>query len=334
MIPSISAWNEENKVSSIQGPDPMLQSIMLVCPYFGGLPGWFPYFVESCRYNPTINFCIYSDAEPPADLPDNLEMKKMTFADYNAHVRDRLQISFDQARLYKLCDLKPATGYLHEDVFEGYDFWGYCDIDLIFGDIRAFLTPEVLSHDVISTHAVRTAGHFSIFRNTKEYRNAFMNCKNWKEIYEDPKNHRFSERIFPNQFVRFKRIKFLQKLWEKTVPIARNLYFEEQYTTHSAKIGWLDGSLNFPTEWYWKKGKVTNNASTREFIYYHFMRWKTYWDDSIDWSAGDCKADEWTITPAGFFTGDDQVNASKSVDPAAYHGPKLKVQSDVRDRKL
>ena len=313
----------------------MSASIMLVCPYFGGFPGWFPYFVESCRHNPTVDFCLYADADSPVELPPNLQIRKTTFAEYNAHVSDRLKISFEAARPYKLCDLKPATGYLHEDVFEGYDFWGYCDIDLIFGDIRAILTPEVLSHNVITTHAKRTAGHFSIYRNTEAYRTAFMNCKNWREIYQDPKNHRFSERIFSNQFVKFKSgAAFLRPLWEMMNPLARNIYFREQYTTHSNKIRWEDGSLNFPTEWYWKKGKVTNNASSREFIYFHFMRWKTYWDESMDWSAGDAKDDEGTISAAGFFTGENQSKASQIEVPGADKGPKEKAQTDERDKEL
>jgi len=32
-------------------------------------------------------------------------------------------------------------------------FWGYCDIDLIFGNIRAFMTDELLNeYDIIKSH--------------------------------------------------------------------------------------------------------------------------------------------------------------------------------------
>ena len=312
----------------------MSASIKLLCAYFGGFPAWFPYFVESCRHNPSVDFCLFADVDSPVQLPPNLEIRKTTFADYNALVARQLDISFEQARPYKLCDLKPAFGYLHEDIFAGYDFWGYCDIDLVFGDIRAFLTPEVLSYDVISTHEKRAAGHFTIFRNTEKYRLAFMKCRNWKQILEDPENQRFDERGFSNLFVKFKRVGFMHRLWEAVMPLAKNVYFKEQYTTHSNKIRWEDGSLNFPTEWYWKRGKVTNNVSSREYIYYHFMRWKTYWDDSMDWSAGNPQDDEWTISAAGFFTGADQSRASEIVVPGADKGPKMKAQSDERDKEL
>jgi hypothetical protein len=53
---------------------------------------------------------------------------------------------------YKLCDFKPAYGFIFFELIENYDFWGYCDIDIIFGSIRDFITKEILeSHDLIST---------------------------------------------------------------------------------------------------------------------------------------------------------------------------------------
>jgi hypothetical protein len=244
---------------------------------------------------------FFTDCEPPREVPDNLVFREMTFAEYKASVSRHLEISFDPSQPYKLCDLKPAYGYIHEETAKGYDFWGFCDIDLVFGDIRAFLTPGVLSHDVITTHQKRIAGHFSIFRNTGELRTAFMKCRGWKNVLEDGEYQRFDERIFSNLFVKFKRHPpVMQRLWEKTMPLAKNIYFKEQYSTLSTKIGWEDGTMNFPSEWYWKNGKLTNNGSAREFMYFHFLRWKTYWDSSINWSTGGCLPDEWKITAAGF----------------------------------
>ena len=281
----------------------MTNSIILICPYIGRWPGWFPYFVQSCKFNPTINWVFFSNCEPPENVPDNMVFRKTTLAEYNAMASDRLAISFKHTRPYKLCDLKPAYGYIHEDIIKDYDFWGFCDIDLVFGNIREFLTPSVLSHDVISTHQKRISGHFSIFRNTEQLRTAFMKAKRWKTILEDDNNHRFDERHFSNLFVKFKHSPaFVQKLWESTMPLAANIYFKEQYSTMSTKIRWEDGTLDFPSTWYWKNGKLSNNRGSREYMYFHFLRWKTYWDSSTDWSSAERNSleDEWAITETGF----------------------------------
>lgn len=36
---------------------------------------------------------------------------------------------------YKFCDFKPAYGEIFADYLKGYDFWGHCDIDLLWGNI-------------------------------------------------------------------------------------------------------------------------------------------------------------------------------------------------------
>ena len=45
---------------------------------------------------------------------------------------------------YKLCDYKPAYGEIFAPELSGYDFWGYGDMDLVFGDLRAYFTEDKL----------------------------------------------------------------------------------------------------------------------------------------------------------------------------------------------
>ncbi len=53
--------NHENRTA--------LPSIGFVIPYFGNWPFWFPFFLESCRANPSINWIFHTDCGIPADLP-------------------------------------------------------------------------------------------------------------------------------------------------------------------------------------------------------------------------------------------------------------------------
>ena len=280
------------------------KSICFVIPYFGRFPFWIDFFLESCRANDTINFFLISDNVKPENLPVNIDYKKMTFGEYKKLVSRQLNIEFDPVNPYKLCDLKPAYGLIHAEYLESYDFWGFCDIDLIFGNIRHFLTDTVLNkYDFFSSYDRRVSGHFFVVKNNNEGRQAFMKAKNWRSVMADPNNHCFDEKAFSDLFVRFKN----HPLWSKKIltwlflPLSRKAIFEEQYSTPGLRYNWIDDSRNFPTEWYWNKGALTNNASDRSFLYFHFLKWKRNWTGSeITLTSDNQLPEKWKITENGF----------------------------------
>ncbi len=50
-----------------------------------------------------------------------------------------------------------------------WQYWGHLDNDMIIGDIRKFITPELLQNDVISGLRHRnTWGPITIFRNSEK----------------------------------------------------------------------------------------------------------------------------------------------------------------------
>jgi len=75
---------------------------------------------------------------PRQSAPPNLRFRSKSFADYCQLVSDRLGIDFSPTRAYKLCDIRPALGDIHPQEIEGYDYFGYGDIDVIYGNIRRF----------------------------------------------------------------------------------------------------------------------------------------------------------------------------------------------------
>lgn len=52
---------------------------------------------------------------------------------------------------YKVCDIRPNIAVLFEKIIYPYDFGGYRDLDVIYGDTRLFLSYEVLrTHQVLA----------------------------------------------------------------------------------------------------------------------------------------------------------------------------------------
>lgn len=257
-----------------------MKKIIFVIPYFGKLPFWMPYFLLSCKSNPSINWVIITDQKYGELIPDNVEIIYHSFDSYCQLVSKKLEITFKPTNPYKLCDIKPALAYIHDDLIKGYDFWAFGDLDLIYGDLRAYFTEAKLSKkSLFSTHATRISGHLCLIRNDSKLNTAFMKIKDWKLIFEDNRHYAFDEKNFSKLFIKHKNlpqpIRNFLKLFN---PWLRLGDFKEAFTTPNGRIRWIDGSYNFPDEWYWKDGVISNNSNRgRIFPYFHFMVWKKTW---------------------------------------------------------
>ena len=50
-----------------------MHRIIFIIPYIGKYPWYFPYFLHSCRYNPTVDFLIFTDNNHRGlNLPSNV----------------------------------------------------------------------------------------------------------------------------------------------------------------------------------------------------------------------------------------------------------------------
>jgi hypothetical protein len=277
------------------------QWLILLCPYFGRWPAWMNFFVESCKWNPDVRWRFYTDCGEPENRAGNIDYVPISFDDYKALVRSRLGIAFDPADPYKLCDLKPALGLLHEQDIAGYPFFGYCDLDVIYGNIARFYDGERLAgFDVVSTHPELLSGHFAVLRNTHQLRHAFERISDYRAQFEAPQYTGFDEHQF-------------SRMLPKSA--AERALFTERYSTVLSPRRWHDGSMNYPQRWFWKRGRLTNERDgEREFLYLHFMRWQSArWINDppqpgeaawvgrdiiqMDWRRA---ADGFCVSPAGF----------------------------------
>lgn len=250
------------------------QWLVMLMPYFGQWPEWMNFFVESCKWNPSVRWRFYTDCGEPENKADNIDYIHMSLDEYAALVRERLGIEFRPDAAYKLCDLKPCLGYIHEREVAGFRFIGYGDIDVIYGDIRSFYTDDVLARfDVISTHPERMSGHFAMLRNTPDLRRAYSHITNYESLLEQPRHFGLDESYFGAVFK--PRDSGLRQLAEY-VPGRGDPLFVERYSTVLSPRGWHDGTMNYPRRWFWRRGRLTNeHDGEREFLYLHFMRWKS-----------------------------------------------------------
>jgi hypothetical protein len=197
---------------------------------------------------------LFADADAPAKgkLPPNVSIAPMTLAEFNELYCSRLPGRVPIGNPYKICDLRPSFGILFREYIGNSPFFGWGDVDVVYGDVMAHLTPEMLSADVISFSRHHVSGHFTITRT--QCADALLTA-------------------FPDWASRVD-VSDYQHLDEPRRLNGPKLFAGESFNTPpSPIIPWTNGEFAFPKEWYWRSGVLTNDLDgDRTFPYLHFMR--------------------------------------------------------------
>lgn len=174
------------------------RSIALITCYFGKLPWYFDYFILSCQHNPTVDFIIVADdITCTKTLPQNVKLIIKSLNELSGLASEKLGFAIDVKCGYKLCDFKPAYGVIFSDILGGYDFWGHTDIDIIFGNIRDFITNELMeNYDLISVRPDWLTGCFLLYKNIEKVNQLFRHSKDYKKVFCNDKHYCFDETNF------------------------------------------------------------------------------------------------------------------------------------------
>jgi hypothetical protein len=163
------------------------KTIAMIIPYYGKFPWYFNLFLHSASYNPSVDILIFTDLERPVYCPDNVHFIKMSLSEFCQLASQKLKLDIEIHTPYKICDFKPAYGLIFGDFIKEYDFWGIGDIDIIYGNIRHFMTEDLLStYDFISVRDDYVTGFFSLFRNTETMNTLFMKSKDYVKVFSKP----------------------------------------------------------------------------------------------------------------------------------------------------
>lgn len=279
-----------------------MKTIAIIMPYFGNWPEWAELFFHSCQYNSTVDFIFFTDCGRPDYIDTenrNIHFHETSFSDYCNMASKQLEINYHPEKSYKLCDLRPFFGLIHREELKDYDFWGFGDMDLIWGDLRSFYTDCMLErYDILSTHADRISGHLTLLRNIEKYVNLPLEIPHWKEKICSNQGQAFDEleftlKLYPLAKILWKihkhfylRFRFRDEWMAynrfcslfNSLMKPRQLYFKEQYTTP-----WFTNSEASNPEviahhqWLYYNGKIVNMLTGRETLYLHFLSLKRHW---------------------------------------------------------
>ena len=158
-----------------------MKKCVMILPYFGKFNNYFPLFLNSCAKNKEFDWLIYTDDRTNYDYPDNVIVKYLEFAEFRNIIESKFDFPIFLQKPYKLCDFRPAYGYIFENEVAGYKYWGHCDCDLIFGNLDKLLIP-ILEQNWDKVFAV---GHLTLYLNTAENNNLFKEELDGIKLYKE-----------------------------------------------------------------------------------------------------------------------------------------------------
>jgi hypothetical protein len=167
---------------------PLQPSVSLILSYFGPWPPYVDLWLRSCEGNPDISWLVVSDHYLPTEPPSNVRSVRTTLPALRDRISDAVGMRVHLPYPYKLCDFKPAYGHVFADEIRGFDFWGHCDADLLFGHLRAFLHDKILQ----SFNKVLIRGSLALYRNNDEansYYRLFAPGLDYRKVFTDPRTH-------------------------------------------------------------------------------------------------------------------------------------------------
>lgn len=232
---------------------------ILTC-WYGSYPWYFSYFIHSCYYNASIDFYIITDNEQRIhDKPDNVKIIYKTLNEIKETATDKLGFIVDIQYPYKLCDFKPAYGFLFPELINGYDFWGHGDIDVVYGNIRDFITDEVMQgFDIISPRPDWVPGCFLLFKNTEKMNTLFMQSKDYRKVFTSNQHFCFDETNFSHDlFTEGYKYSEISTEIESMMHVIKRLEEKDEINPHfdlhivegrPGKLKWHEGVLTYRNE--------------------------------------------------------------------------------------
>lgn len=146
------------------------------------------------RYNPNLNWLIVSDNPDCPYTADNLRFIHISIQQLELLISQKLEFSVQIYDPIKLCDFKPVYGKIFSEYTMGYDYWGYCDFDLIIGNLQKYLDPVLTSGtEVISFYRSFMSGPLCLFKNSEKSINLFKMIQGYKEFLMDSRHMAMDE---------------------------------------------------------------------------------------------------------------------------------------------
>lgn len=248
----------------------MKNSIIYIILYFGKLPNNFELYLESCAFNKDVEWLMFTDDITEYKYPPNFKVIYTSFESITNKIKGNFEFDICLEYPYKLCTYKPAYGQIFKDYIKNYDFWGYCDIDMLWGDIRKFYSDDVLeNYDKIGWQ-----GHSTLYRNNEEINGRYLLSVNGIELFKKEAQIEqvncfdeggMDEIYNSNGWSYYKKVDFAHPSAEEYNFKLKHLPKQEEYKNKYQVFTWEHGHV-------FRLYSFNDKVYKEEFMYIHFFR--------------------------------------------------------------
>lgn len=235
----------------------MTARIKLLTPWVGELPSWLPQFQARMEANSLIDWELL-----PFDRVDEV----------NELVEARTGLPCRKATAHALCDLRPLFGYLFTNQVMEFEWWGWCDLDIVAGALDNWLPQQLNNHDAVSAESWTISGPLSMFKNTPELVMLWKKELAIAEILADPDYCNFDESGF--------NVEAQMTARPNSNPHFTRLLKEHGFKVHFSKRSATDATLPESTiparSCRIEMGALLELPTESELWLYHFARTKKW----------------------------------------------------------
>lgn len=250
----------------------------IILPYFGKFNNYFELFLKSCSFNTKFQWFVFTDSDEEYHYPSNVCVIKMTLQDVKRITEKKLGFSIQLDTPYKLCDYKPAYGFIFEEYIEGYRYWAHCDCDLLFGNLEKLLLP-ILEEGYDKIFA---AGHLTIYKNTMENNRRFQGTYKGERIFEKAFTtdtiYVFDEDCRYDHNIHSIFLEQNARIYSEDLSMNPSVYSAKFIrSSYSQKDRDFVQEKYIPARYYWHEGNVISlfndngNIIRREYTYIHLQ---------------------------------------------------------------
>ncbi len=158
--------------------------------YLGKLPGYFDFWARSCEPNQDrFHWYVYNDCiEQKFAFNKAVTLVPYCFEQLCQDLDAVLGIRIPPGHTWLVCDTRLLLYALrkHKEPLDRYDFIGYSDLDVVYGDIHRYLPERPLNYALISGANERPCGPFTLF-----------NRRYLTKILKHPDIKAFFETVYP-----------------------------------------------------------------------------------------------------------------------------------------
>lgn len=178
---------------------------LVIIPYLGKFKKETLLSLETLLDNSLIQVLLISDDINTSNIKHaRLQVVNMSSKDISLLIFNKLKIRQNLKLPYKLCDMKPFYWKIFEDYYyvREYQYIGFCDLDVIYGNIDNFLLMTDEPQNIIGEN-----GHFCVFDEK-------VSKLLWCDFIDSSRNHFINYILRQSKCFAFDEFKFLHILFD------------------------------------------------------------------------------------------------------------------------